>query len=55
MTLAEDPTSGATIVTNALSGLGTDVSTVITFGIGVGAIVLVATIAWRVVKKFVRG
>lgn len=43
----------ADAVTQGLTGLGGELTTIAAFGIGIGATVLALRVGWRTVKKFV--
>ena len=43
----------ADAVTSGLTGLGGELTTIATFGIGIGATILALRVGWRTVKKFV--
>lgn len=43
----------ADAVTGGLTGLGSELTTIAAFGIGIGATVLALRVGWRTVKKFV--
>jgi hypothetical protein len=42
-----------TTITGALANLGGDVTELIGWGLGVAAIILIASVGWHVIKRFV--
>lgn len=50
--MAQTTNQGVQDIVDAIDGLKPDVSTIVTGAIGLGIIVLGASIAWRVAKKF---